>query len=201
METKDQILASLTERKVALQKVMTPNLFEDLLKYGIYRLKSQFKINYDLERGFRGIMIEDLISEVLASFIKPDGRNWNKTNFPKFHDQLLSSYDSHICNTVNKELEKAIATKSIPENDNTLGHNNSESYDDLLEVIMEILDRLGCSDDEILLFEPYYINKMKREDIANTLGMSVNDITNVKKQLDRKLPKLRYELKKMNYER
>jgi len=196
LEPEEEILATPQERERAVQGVMSEQFFEDLFKYGIYRLKSKFNITYDLHRGFRGIMLEDLRSEVLSAFIRPNGRNWNKSNFPEFKDQVLSAYDSHICNTIEKEFDKASQTDRIPD-ENFDQKDSSNAYEELLNSIIEILGELGCSDEEILLFEPYYVNKMKRSDIATAFKMSVSEVTNIGKQLDRKIPVLRYELTKI----
>ncbi|NVK84837.1 MAG: hypothetical protein HWE21_10985 [Cytophagia bacterium] len=159
-----------------------------------------FKIKYDLERGFRGILIEDLISETAESFLKDKGRNWNMTDFPDFKKQFLSALDSHLYNSIKKELGKHIDTELFPENDTTKAADDS-SYKQDLSILTDILIALGASDDELLIFEPYYIHKMKREEIATLMDKSVTEVSNIKKQLDRKLPILRSEFIRLSDER
>lgn len=190
-------IAGLPDTKRALMDMLEESFYEDLFKYGIYRLKTKFSIKYDLNRGFRGLMLEDLISQLITSFFEGK-RKWNKTRFPVFKDQFLSSYDSHLSNTVTKEFKKVVVTDPLEEDDS--GKDDLKVQNELIDDVINILENLDCSTEEILLFEPYYIGKMKREDIAETLGISVSEVTNAKKRLDRKLPLLRNELKKIGYE-
>jgi hypothetical protein len=66
MEVKDKILATNIEVQKAIQKELTPEFYEILIKYSIYRINTKFNIKYDLNRGFRGIMVEDMISELMG---------------------------------------------------------------------------------------------------------------------------------------
>ena len=197
MATVNDEIAGLSETKHALANMLDETFYEDLFKYGIYRLKTKFSIKYDLNRGFRGLMLEDLISQLITSFFEGK-RKWNKTRFPVFKDQFLSAYDSHISNTVTKEFKKVIVTDPLEEDDSIM--DDLKVQNELIDDVINILENLDCTPEEVLLFEPYYIGKMKREDIAETLGISVNEVTNAKKRLDRKLPILRNELKKIGYE-
>ncbi len=109
MEVQDKILASNTELQDAVKEVFTPEFNKRLIKYAIFRINTKFDIKYDLNRGFRGIMVEDIISELMLSFVRMDGgRNWNKAKFPNFIEQVISSLDSHIFNIIDKELEKQL---------------------------------------------------------------------------------------------
>ncbi len=200
MDTKEKVKARIKEIEAALAEVMSAVFFEDLIKYGIVRLSKKFNIRYDVDRGFRGIMLEDLIGEVIESFLDEDGRNWYKEDFPDFKKQFYSSYDSHICNTLAKELEKHIDTPLLPDENNNITVEKSSTYEDDLSNALEILRSIGASDDELLLFEPYYVNDTKREVIAELIGKTVSEVSQIKKKLDRKLPKLREELKKINDE-
>jgi hypothetical protein len=65
VEVKDKILATLKERQKAVQYIFTPDFNKFLIKYSIFRIKTIFNINYDLNRGFRGIMIEDIINDLI----------------------------------------------------------------------------------------------------------------------------------------
>lgn len=101
----DKDIAELSETKEALEKIINHDFYDGLFKYGIYRLRTKFSIKYDLHRGFRGLMLQDLISQLIGAFLEGK-RNWNKTKFPNFKDQFLSSYDSHISNSISKEFKK-----------------------------------------------------------------------------------------------
>ncbi len=198
MEVKEVILATDTERQKAVQEIFTLEFNKILIKYSIYRIKMKFNIDYDLHRGFRGIMVEDIINELMFSFIKKDGgRNWNKTEFNSFKDQVFSSLDSQISNTIKKEFEKTTKTNEIYENIQ-LESQNDNNYEELLEFSMNYLKEIGASDDELLLFEPYVIHKMKRKDIADEFGILEQEATNIKKRILRKIPALREQIKNMN---
>ncbi|NOU17357.1 MAG: hypothetical protein HOO91_07360 [Bacteroidales bacterium] len=197
MDDKDKILATTNELRNAIQEVFTPEFTKILIKYSIYRINTKFNIKYDLNRGLRGIMVEDIISELMLSFVRNDGgRNWNKTEFPDFKNQIFSALDSQIFNTIEKEYSKAIHTNSdIEKQSDILIEDNH--YDELIQYSLDFLTKLGASDDEILLFEPYIIHKMKRADIAKEFGITEQEATNIKKKLDRKIPVLREQIKEL----
>jgi len=202
MEEKTQILATKQEILQAIETVITPKFYKRLIAYSIYRLKNRFDIKYDTNRGFRGIMLEDLINDLIVSFISEKGRNWNKIKFPDFEKQIFSSLDSLIYNIVKKELEKTIKTKTSIEKYNVSVNDDSienDDYEELLDICISHLKALGASDDEILLFEPILIEKTKRSVIAEEYGISVKEVTNIKKRLDRKIPALQNLLKSINY--
>ncbi len=108
MSEEENIFATIEEKRSAIENTFSKNLYNKLIKYSIYRMKTVFNIQYNLEKGFRGLMIEDIINDVISSFFKADGRNWNKSKFPLFIKQLYSSLDSQICNTISKELKKTV---------------------------------------------------------------------------------------------
>jgi hypothetical protein len=197
MDDKEKILATNNELRKAVQEVFTPEFNKILFKYSIYRIHTKFNIKYDFSRGLRGIMVEDIISELMLSFVRNDGgRNWNKTEFPNFKDQIFSALDSQIFNTIEKEYSKTIQTNSeIEKQSDVLVENND--YEELLQYALDLLTKLGASEDEILLFEPYVIHKMKRADIAKEYGITEQEATNIKKRLDRKIPVLREQIKEL----
>lgn len=51
----------------------------------------------------------------------------------------------------------------------------------VFELCNEELKRLNSTDEEILLFEPYIIQGMKRQDLSDLFGISLNELTNIKK--------------------
>lgn len=191
MRVRDKILATNIEVRKAVQKAFTPEFNKYLIKYSIYRINTKFNIKYDLNRGFRGIMVEDMIAELMLSFVKNEGgRNWNKTEFPDFKAQIFSALDSHICNTIVKEFDKTILTDFDLEKQDIKQVDN-DNYEELLQHSTNFLSNQGASDEEILLFEPYVVHKMKRADIAKEFGITEQEATNIKKKLDRKIPALR----------
>ncbi len=140
-------------------------------------------------------MVEDMISELMLSFVKNDGgRNWNKLEFPDFIEQVISSLDSHISNTIKKELEKTAQSNTNIEDCKISAKDNGD-YEELLELSLKFLEKLGASDEELLLFEPYIVHGMKRSDIAKENGITEQEATNIKKRLVRRLPALKEMIK------
>ncbi|WP_333601443.1 hypothetical protein [Flavobacterium sp.] len=200
MELEYKKVATFEEKSQAIQEVFTPEFNTHLYKYAIIRLKRFFNIKYDLEKGFRGFMIEDFIAETIESFLRPDGRNWYTETYPDFKKQFISGLDSVIFNTLKVELEKTKDTFEILDSDPDNSFDDSD-YNVLLSACLDELKALNATDDELLLFEPYIINGMKREDLSKLLGISIEELTNIKKRLDRKLPKIGEKLKMLNYEK
>src|SRR5690606_22769553 len=200
MRVDNREIATSEEIYVAIQNALTKEFYELLVKHCLKRLSSVFKIKYNFEKGIRGIMIDDMIQETLESLIKDGGRNWYKDKYDDIKLQIISSLDSVISNTVSTHLEKNNKTFEIFDNEE-IENTDNEEYDNLLEICHEELKRLDCTDEEILLFEPYIIQGMKRQVLSDSFGISLNELTNIKKRLDRKLPLLKTKLKELGYEK
>ncbi|MDV3748946.1 hypothetical protein CMU21_14005 [Elizabethkingia anophelis] len=200
MEVGSREIATFEEKCKAIQDAFTPQFYTQLVKYSIYRINNKTKVKYDLDKGIRGIMVQDLINDTIESLLKEDGRNWYKDKFPDIRKQIMSCLDSVISNTITSELERINNTFIIFDNENIEIVENDE-YDKTLSACHDILKELDCTDEEILLFEPYIIHEMKRKDIAEFFGIPLNELTNIKKRLDRKIPILKEKLKVLGYEK
>ncbi|MDR2009423.1 MAG: hypothetical protein LBQ22_02970 [Bacteroidales bacterium] len=199
MDSTHRNIADSEEIVKAIKEALSSKFYTDLIKYCIFYISKTYKTKYDCERGFRGKMAEDYVNETLQSFLESNGRKWYKDKYPNFKEQIISSLQSVLYNDLKskKELEKTYSTNDddkIAEYETTID-NNSDEYKETLYLCINILERLGADDDEILLFEPYIIDQMKRQDIEKLYGISASDLTNIKKRLNRKLPLLAKELK------
>ncbi|MFV8323538.1 hypothetical protein [Flavobacterium sp. LS2R12] len=200
MKSDNRKVATFDEKCRALQEVYTSEFYAILFKHAIIRLKTVFGIKYNHQKGFRGIMIEDMINDTIEAFLREGGRNWYLDKFPDFRKQIISALDSVISNTLNAELDKANETFEIMDNDVEMSFDDSD-YQALLSICHDELTAMGATDDELLLFEPYIINGMKRNDLSELLGIGIDELTNIKKRLDRKLPFIKEKLKVLNYEK
>lgn len=200
MKSNNREVATFDEKCRALQEVYTSEFYAILFKHAIIRLKTVFGIKYNYHKGFRGIMIEDMINDTIEAFLREGGRNWYLDKFPDFRKQIISALDSVISNTLNAELDKANETFEIMDNDVEMSFDDSD-YQSLLSICHDELTAMGATDDELLLFEPYIINGMKRNDLSELLGIGIDELTNIKKRLDRKLPFIKEKLKVLNYEK
>jgi hypothetical protein len=200
MRIENRETATSEEICKAIQETLTPEFFECLVKHCLKRLNNVFGIKYNFEKGIRGLTIEDMIQETLESLLKEGGRNWYKDKFEDIKLQIISSLDSVISNTVSTHLEKDNITFEIFDNEGIEIINNEE-YEQLLNICIDELKNLDSTDEEILLFEPYIIQEMKRQTLSELFGISLNELTNIKKRLDRKLPLLKMKLKELGYEK
>jgi hypothetical protein len=200
MVSNNRKVASFDEICRTIQEVYTSEFYTDLFKHAVVRLWTVFKIKYNPEKGFRGIMLEDMINDTIEAFLKEGGRNWYMDKHPDFRKQIISALDSVISNTLSTELEKTYDTFELLENDSEMSFDDSD-YQALLSACHEELESMGATDLELLLFEPYIINEMKRNDLSQLLGISNEELTNIKKRLDRKLPFIKEKLKVLNYEK
>jgi len=200
MRVDNRDIATSEETLFAIQNALTKEFFDALVKYSLKRLNTHSGIKYNFEKGIRGIMIEDMIQQTLEGLIKEGGRKWYKDKFDNIKSQIISSLDSVISNTVSTHLEKDNITFEIFENEEIETIENEE-YEQMLNICIEELKNLNSTDDEILLFEPYIIQEMKRQDLSDLFGISLNELTNIKKRLDRKLPLLKIKLKELGYEK
>jgi len=186
--------ANQTDLNDNIENFFNQKHFFDIVKYAISRIYKAFRFKYDMNKGIDGFMLEDIIQKVTHSFLNKNGRKWYIDKFPDFKDQFYSALDSEISNIISSKLERSNKKTKIIDDLLSDSHSNYD-YDQLLEIVINRLEELGASDEELLIFEPYIIHKMKRDDIAKLLNVSNNHMTNLKKKLLRKLVIVRKELK------
>ena len=179
------IIATQTEIEEEIKKFITDKEYTSLLGYIINRLNNKFNIKADQNFSMRGIMIGDMIQNVILSFLSEGKRNWNKEKFPDFKKQFYSAMDSEISNTIKTNLEKHNLATEINKS-NTASQFNTYENEQYMDQIYIRLEKLGASDEELLLLEPI-LNKAKREQIADEFGITPQRVTNIKKRLTRKL--------------
>ncbi len=191
VEDLNREIATLEEVSNNISLIYTDTLEKEMYSRGIYRLRTCFEIKYDIHKGFKGILIEDIIYETLKLFIEGK-RKWYKDKFPEFKDQLLSSFDSVISNTINKMNH--IESVSLDDNSFSIPDEEKNNYSDYISFCEKELENLNATDEEILLFEPYIIEGIKRSELSKEYGISESELTNINKRLKRKLPIIREKL-------
>jgi len=185
VENNNAKIANQTEIDNELKKIASNKEFNILVKYAIHRFYLKFNIKADNDFSICGIMIKDIIQNIFFSFLSKGKRNWNKEKFPDFKNQFYSALDSEISNTIKSNLKKHNQTYEINETDKVSTTNTFEDQQ-YLEQIYIALEKLGATDEELILLEPI-LNKAKRDDIAKEFGISPQKVTNIKKRLTRKL--------------
>ena len=182
------IIATQTEIEEEIKKLITDKDYISFVGYTINRLLRKFNIKADKDFSIRGIMISDIIQNVILSFLSKGKRNWNKTKFPDFKNQFYSTLDSEISNTIKTHLEKHNLATEINKS-NISSQFNTYENEQYMDQIYIRLEKLGASDEELLLLEPI-LNKVKREQIANEFGITPQKVTNITKRLIRKLEQI-----------
>lgn len=144
------------------------------------------------QKGLDGKTAEDFAEEVIEKLLTGK-RNWNIKLNPDLFLQVKSSIDSHINNFIKKSRPREFSIS----NENTK-FVTADSYDknELLDHSIETLKSLKASDEEILLFYCQIDGITKPIKIANELGISVQEVYNIQKRLNRKLPELQQKLRR-----
>jgi RNA polymerase sigma factor (sigma-70 family) len=187
-EENPQVRASVAEN---LQAIDNWTLFwKRTVAYTGFVLR--FKYGLTSEKGLDGKTAEDLAEEVIEKLLTGK-RNWNRQKHPDLFSQVKSSIDSHVNNFISQKrlLESSISYESA---DN--GTNDSYDENELLDYSIKILKSLNASDEEIILFQCNVDGLLKPREIAEELGISVTEVYNIKKRLNRKLPELQNNLRK-----
>ena len=65
MRVDNREIATSKEIHIAIQNALNKEFFEFLVKYSLKRLHTHSGIKYNFDRGIRGIMIEDMIQQIL----------------------------------------------------------------------------------------------------------------------------------------
>lgn len=192
MEDDDlNIKASAEEISTAVSALVTDEFFKKLVAYTIKRLLFKFQIVYDPNKGFKGNMAEDIVSSLFISFLSDGGRNWYKNKFPDFRKQLYSALDSEISNIV---TGNHIKTEDIEIEDvNSVLDFASIDYLELYNHCISQLEKAGADIDELLIFE-CMTKGMTRREISEELKIPPENVTVIRKRLDRKITPLRKQL-------
>lgn len=183
--------ASAEEISAAVSSLITDEFFKKLVAYTIKRLFLKFQIVYDPNKGFKGNMAEDVVLNLITSFLNEGGRNWYKSRFPDFKSQVYSALDSEISNLVTGSY---IKTEEIEIEDvNAVLDFSSSDYHELYNHCISQLEKSGADIDELLVFECMAKGMLRRE-IAEELKIPPENVTIIRKRLDRKITPLRKQL-------
>jgi len=145
----------------------------------------------------------EAIGEVINKIFIEKKRNWNIDRYPDFDEFIVGVIDSHINNTLNKNVKEF-----------TVGGNeflfdeNGESEPNVQEIVIaqEIrnqiyneLETSGAGDDELLIFECLADGIEKPDDIKQELGMSDEDFHNAWRRFKRKREVIKQKLAAHGY--
>lgn len=187
--------ASAGEINEAIALTVTVPFFKKLTAYTIKRFRFQFGILCDRKRTFKEKLVEDIVSDLILSFLDEGGRNWYKDKHPSFEGQLFSSLDSEISNFVKTKFKATIDLEY--ETEDFKGDFESLEYKQMYNQCMKALEDNGADIDELLVFE--CISKgLARRDIAAELNIPPESVTVIRKRLDRKISILRNQLQTLS---
>jgi hypothetical protein len=185
-----KILATREELNQAVRELNNKKEIEIMVKYCIFKLAKKYKIKYNEDTGIDGITIMDLIQETNLSFCTDKRRNWYKSSLSSFRKQFYGALDSVIGTAVKKyykNLDKKNAywlvnyadsvDPATAKNDFYLHWNKFKN--DMIEI--------GASQLEIEIFDAYFIQGLKRNEIAEIFKHTPQQITVIKKRIDRHL--------------
>lgn len=184
------ILATQEEINLAMDNFCTKNEWKLLARYCAYRLIKVFGFNYNPNLGINGYTFEDLIQETNLAFCSVDRRNWNKSKFPCFRDQYYNTLDSVIYSAIKKyfeEYKKFENYKFHELQESILTEDHYNEFDFHWRRFQNLMNGLGGSQEELEIFDAYFIQGLKREEIAKIFNLSPQQITVIKKRLDRRL--------------
>jgi hypothetical protein len=145
----------------------------------------------------------EAIGEVINKIFIEKKRNWNIDRYPDFEDFIVGVIDSHINNTLNKDVKE-----STVGNNEFLFDENGESEPNAQEIVItqEIrnqiyneLETSGADDDELLIFECLADGIEKPDDIKKELGMSDEDFHNAWRRFKRKRKTIQEKLAAYGY--
>jgi len=166
-----------------------PSFWKRAVAYTLNVLK--FKYHVSSNKGLEGKTAEDFAEEVLEKLLTGE-RSWNKRLHPNFFSQVKSSIDSHINNYINSTKK----TKEFPINEEITKSFSENTFDlkELYDYSIVILESLEATDEEIILFNCQVDGITKPREIAEELGITANEVYNIQKRLNRKLPELQHKI-------
>lgn len=188
---KEREIASVEEIEEALTKVLTKDFYKKLMAYTIKRFKVKFGIKYDTVHGYKGLMVEDIISNLMLSFLDKGGRSWYKDSFPQFESQIFSALDSEVYNLVKRVY--AISEKVDVEETPIIDFHNQE-FVEIQNFCTDFLINKGADADELLVFDCLSKGILVRSEIAKELKIPPESVTYIRKRLNKKILLLRQEL-------
>ncbi len=138
-------------------------------------------------KDLEGKTPEDFVGEVLMKVAEGE-RDWLKAkcSFKVFLFGCLKSHLSNFFVTFEQKYET-----ELPDIDSGI---ESENESELKQIIIQKLKEGGADQDELDMFECWMDGINKPSEVADLLGKDVQAIYNIKKRLERKLPKLQTQI-------
>lgn len=145
----------------------------------------------------------EAIGEVINKIFIEKKRNWNIDRYPDFEEFIVGVIDSHINNTLNKEVkERTVGDNEFLFDENGESEPNAQEIVITKEIRNQIYNELetsGADDDELLIFECLVDGIEKPDDIKQELGMSDEDFHNAWRRFKRKRKTIQEKLAAYGY--
>lgn len=145
----------------------------------------------------------EAIGEVINKIFIEKKRNWNVDRYPDFEEFIVGVIDSHINNTLNKDVkESTIGNNEFLFDENRESEPNAQEIVITQEIRNQIYNELetsGADDDELLIFECLADGIEKPDDIKKELGMSDEDFHNAWRRFKRKRKTIQEKLAAYGY--
>jgi DNA-directed RNA polymerase specialized sigma24 family protein len=166
-----------------LETIDLQHVIDKMTLYAISRLRT-VKV-----KSFNGREPLDFVGDVLLKALNQQ-RDWEKAKC-SIEEFLFGCLRSEIYNFfVTKQFE---TTNYIPED---LFEPETTSVNKEKELATKLLVEAGADDDEQIIFELWMDGIIKSNEIAAELGITPNEVYKITRRLDRRLDKIRTQIKK-----
>jgi hypothetical protein len=167
--------------------------------FWLLRKRYALKWHNNEVKEFSRNAIEEVISKIFIDKV----RNWNTDRYPDFEEFIVSVIDSHINNTLNKNVKDTVfgdngflfeeKEKSEPSVQEII------SIEELRNQIYNELETVGADDNELLIFECLADGIEKPEEIRNEIGLSEEEFHNIWRRFKRKREVIKQKLAAYGY--
>lgn len=156
------------------------HVIDRMVSYASYRL------NTEGVKDFAGKDSLDFVSDIFLKVLE-NKRDWNNAKCP-FIEFLFGCLKSEISNyfKTNKRRFEDVEVEDLPD-------SNFESNEEQKKLIVQMLKDEHADDDELIVFDYWMDGTTKANLIAKDLGISVKEVYNITRRLERKLKKIQHK--------
>lgn len=162
-------------------------LFETIVLDDDGTFKKWLAYTYKLLAGYGLLHLyspQEIVNTVYLKIVE-NARIWDRTKFPDIRRFFFVVIKSHIGNLAKKEREKVEFDEEFhkPAIETDCDYEGTRNFNEFLTIALEKLDH-DKQEDKIFLC---FLDNMQNLEIAEHLTISVHDVENAKKRIQRKL--------------
>lgn len=171
------------------------DLWIKLTARSVYILRIRYGVTWSKSR--LETFCHQIIMEVIEKVFIEKTRKWNTEKYPYFLDFIIGVVDSHINNTLNKDIREVSYDNNVSLNRQDVTSSDAQQKLSTVELRNQLFDELknaDASDEELMIFECLADGICRPKEIKQELGITDEEFHNIWRRFKRKREIIRKKL-------